>query len=131
MLLVGSSVDRQDHTALARTSALVPKRQTRARRRVDVKIYVGNLPYSMDDAALQQLFESHGQVESAKVVTDRDTGRSRGFGFVEMPNDEQARKAIDAVNGSEVGGRTLTVNEARPRENKGGGRGGRGPRGNR
>ena len=98
-----------------------------------MKIYVGNLPYSMDDASLQQLFETHGQVESAKVVTDRDTGRSRGFGFVEMPDDEQARKAIEAVNGSEVGGRTLTVNEARPRENKGGGGrgGGRGPRGNR
>ncbi len=101
-----------------------------------MKIYVGNLTYSMDDATLQQLFETHGQVESAKVVTDRDTGRSRGFGFVEMPDDAQAHKAIEAVNGSEVGGRTLTVNEARPRERQGGGGGGgggrgRGPRGNR
>lgn len=83
-----------------------------------MRIYVGNLPFSMDDGALQNLFESHGQVESAKVVTDRDTGRSRGFGFVEMPDDAQARKAIESINGSEVGGRTLTVNEAKPREDR-------------
>ncbi len=92
-----------------------------------MKIYVGNLPFSIDDAALEELFKPHGQVDSAKVITDRDTGRSRGFGFVEMEDDEEARKAIEATNGSEVEGRTLTVNKAKPkarRERRGGGGGG-------
>jgi cold-inducible RNA-binding protein len=91
-----------------------------------MKIYVGNLPFSIDDAALEELFKTHGQVDSAKVITDRDTGRSRGFGFVEMEDDEEARKAIEAINGTEVEGRTLTANKAKPkakRERRGGGGG--------
>jgi RNA recognition motif-containing protein len=80
-----------------------------------VRIYVGNLPYSTGDDELKELFEPHGQVESSKVITDRETGRSRGFGFIEMENSEEAKKAIEALNQSELGGRTLVVNEARPR----------------
>jgi RNA recognition motif-containing protein len=80
-----------------------------------MNIYVGNLNYSSTDESLRALFEQHGEVSSAKVIEHRDTGRSRGFGFVEMPNDEEARSAIDALNGSEFEGRTLKVNEARPR----------------
>ncbi len=78
-------------------------------------IYVGNLPYTTGDAELQTLFEPYGEVQSAKVIMDRDTGRSRGFGFVEMSNDDEAQQAIDALNGSDCGGRRLTVNVARPR----------------
>jgi len=78
-------------------------------------IYVGNLPYSMMDAELEQTFSAHGTVERAKVISDRDTGRSRGFGFVEMPNDDEARAAMEALNGAEIDGRKLVVNEARPR----------------
>ena len=89
------------------------------------KIYVGNLPWSMGEDDLFQLFEEHGEVVSAKVVTDRETGRSRGFGFVEMDNDDEALAAIEALNGQVNGGRPLTVNEARPRPDRGG-RGGRG-----
>ncbi len=89
------------------------------------KIYVGNLPWSMGEDELHQLFEDHGDVVSAKVVTDRETGRSRGFGFVEMANDDEAMAAIEALNGQVAGGRPLTVNEARPRPDRGG-RGGRG-----
>lgn len=88
-----------------------------------MKLYVGNLPFSTSDAELRSLFEVHGEVASASVVMDRETGRSRGFGFVEMPNDEEARNAINAMHGQNVNGRDLTVNEARPRE-AGGGRGG-------
>ena len=80
-----------------------------------MNIYVGNLPYNVDDAELEAAFAAHGAVDRAKVITDRDTGRSRGFGFVEMPNDDEARAAMEALNGSEMAGRTLTVNEARPR----------------
>lgn len=87
------------------------------------KIYVGNLAYSVSDGELEQLFGAHGAVRSAQVIIDRDTGRSKGFGFVEMSTDEEAQAAIAALNGTEMGGRTLTVNEARPREG-GGGRGG-------
>ncbi|TVQ31750.1 MAG: RNA-binding protein [Phycisphaeraceae bacterium] len=89
------------------------------------KIYVGNLPYSVNDAEIRKMFESHGEVASASVVLDRDTGRPRGFGFVEMSNNDEADAAINAMNGQEMGGRALVVNEARPRENSGGG-GGRG-----
>jgi cold-inducible RNA-binding protein len=89
-----------------------------------MKLYVGNLPFSTSDAELRSLFEVHGEVASASVVMDRETGRSRGFGFVEMPNDEEARAAINGLNGQNMGGRDLTVNEARPREDRGGGRGG-------
>ncbi len=92
------------------------------------KLYVGNLPYSVADSDLQRLFEAHGSVVSAQVIMDRDTGRSKGFGFVEMGNDSEAQAAISALNGSEVDGRSLTVNEARPKPDGGGG-GGRGGRG--
>lgn len=87
------------------------------------KLYVGNLSYDVQDSDLQQLFAQYGTVSSARVVTDRDTGRSKGFGFVEMGTDEEAEAAISALNGHEVGGRALTVNEARPKESGGGGRG--------
>lgn len=87
------------------------------------KLYVGNLSYSVDSSELEQLFGQHGQVLSAQVINDRDTGRSKGFGFVEMANDNEAEAAIQALNGQEHGGRALTVNEARPREDRGGGGG--------
>jgi len=87
-------------------------------------IYVGNLPYDTTGDDLRQLFESHGTVSSGQVIIDKFSGRSRGFGFVEMPNDQEAEQAIEALNGVPFGGRPLTVNEARPRENRdnGGGR---------
>ncbi len=90
------------------------------------KLYVGNLSYSVDSSELEQLFTAHGQVVSAQIINDRDTGRSKGFGFVEMANDAEAEAAIAALNGHEHGGRALTVNEARPREERGGGGGGGG-----
>jgi RNA recognition motif-containing protein len=89
------------------------------------KIYVGNLSYDVTDSALEQLFAAHGTVQSAQVIMDRDTGRSKGFGFVEMSSDQEAQAAIAALNGKDSGGRSLTVNEAKPREDRGGG-GGRG-----
>ncbi len=89
------------------------------------KLYVGNLAYSVNDSVLEQLFEAHGTVQSVQVILDRDTGRSKGFGFVEMGSDQEAQAAIAALNGKNVDGRNLTVNEARPREDRGGG-GGRG-----
>src|SRR5918995_2846803 len=89
------------------------------------KLYVGNLSYSVDSSELEQLFGQHGQVVSAQIINDRDTGRSKGFGFVEMANDDEAQAAIAALNGQDHGGRPLTVNEAKPREERGGG-GGRG-----
>jgi len=95
-----------------------------------MKIYVGNMPWSVDDDGLAELFEQYGDVASATVITDRDTGRSRGFGFVEMHDDDQARAAIEALTDHQMGGRTLTVNEARPRPDRGG-RGGGGGRGGR
>jgi RNA recognition motif-containing protein len=88
------------------------------------KLYVGNLSYQVDSSELEQLFGQHGQVVSAQIINDRDTGRSKGFGFVEMANDDEAEAAIAALNGQEHGGRALTVNEARPREDRGGGGGG-------
>ena len=90
------------------------------------KLYVGNLDYGVTDSALEQMFATHGTVESARVIMDRDTGRSKGFGFVEMGSDQEAQAAIAALNGKEVDGRSLTVNEARPKEDGGGGRGGSG-----
>jgi RNA recognition motif-containing protein len=93
------------------------------------KIYVGNLPWSTTSATLEALFSAHGAVQSAEVIADRETGRSRGFGFVEMETDEGCQKAIAALNGTEVDGRAITVNEARertPRQGGGGGRGGYG-----
>lgn len=94
------------------------------------KLYVGNLAYSVTDSTLEQMFAAHGTVQSAQVIMDRDTGRSKGFGFVEMGSDSEAQAAISALNGAEKDGRTLTVNEARPKtEGGGGGGGGRGGRG--
>ena len=90
------------------------------------KLYVGNLSYDVSSSDLEGLFSPHGTVESAEVIADRMTGRSKGFGFVEMSSDQEARAAIDALNGKDHGGRALTVNEARPRESRGGGGGGGG-----
>ena len=90
-------------------------------------LYVGNLPHSTTEAELRNLFEAHGAVEKITLVTDRDTGRSRGFGFVEMTNADEGDKAIAALNGSTLGGRTLTINEAKPKSESprgGGHRGG-------
>ena len=92
------------------------------------KLYVGNLSYDTTDTDLQNLFVPHGTVQSAQVIMDRDAGRSKGFGFVEMDNGEQAKAAITALNGKQVNGRALTVNEARPREERGGSRNGGGRR---
>jgi cold-inducible RNA-binding protein len=94
------------------------------------KLYVGNLAFQTTSQDLQELFAQAGTVESANVIEDRDTGRSKGFAFVEMSTQEEAASAIEQFNGREVGGRALKVNEARPRENRGGG-GGRGFGGNR
>ncbi len=100
------------------------------------KLFVGNLPHAVTDSQLKNLFEEHGAVASARVIMDRDSGRSKGFGFVEYDDDAAAQSAIRAMNGKEVDGRPLTVNEARPRENTGprgpmgGDRGARPPRGN-
>jgi cold-inducible RNA-binding protein len=88
------------------------------------KLYVGNLTYGVTDSTLEQMFAAYGTVQSAQVIMDRDTGRSKGFGFVEMKSDQEAQAAITGLNGKEVEGRALTVNEARPRTE--GGRGGRG-----
>ena len=87
------------------------------------RVYVGNLPYNVSDDDLAQMFAAHGAVQSAQVFVDRESGRSKGFGFVEMGSDEEAQAAISALNGMEIKGRTLTVNEARPREGGSGGRG--------
>ncbi len=92
------------------------------------KLYVGGLPYSATETELQDLFAQHGTVESARVITDKFTGQSRGFGFVEMSTSEEANAAIAAVNGTQMGGRTLTVNEAKPQEARSGGGGGGGGR---
>ncbi|QDV33498.1 RNA recognition motif domain-containing protein [Tautonia plasticadhaerens] len=88
------------------------------------KLYVGNLTFKVDSSELEQLFSQYGTVQSAQVIQDRDTGRSKGFGFVEMDSDEQAQSAIDALHDQDYQGRRLTVNEARPREDRGGGGGG-------
>jgi RNA recognition motif-containing protein len=92
------------------------------------KLYVGNLGYNVTSADLQQLFTPHGTVQSAQVIEDRDAGRSKGFGFVEMGSDEEASKAITALNGQDHGGRALTVNEAKPRVPRSGSGGGYGQR---
>ena len=90
------------------------------------KLYVGNLPFSATDDSLREMFGQAGQVESARIITDRDTGRSKGFGFVEMSTEQEASEAINRFNGTELDGRSLTVNEARPMAPRDGG--GRGPR---
>jgi cold-inducible RNA-binding protein len=95
-------------------------------------IFVGNLSFNTSEDELRQMFEQYGQVDRVSIMTDRDTGRSRGFGFVEMASNEDGEKAITSLNGSQVGGRTLNVNEARPKGRDRGGRGGdRGDRGGR
>ncbi|MBM4119910.1 MAG: RNA-binding protein [Nitrospira sp.] len=90
------------------------------------KIYVGGLPYSTTEQELSELFSAHGAVQSARIIMDKFTGKSRGFGFVEMTTDEEVKAAIAALNATQLGGRTLTVNEARPQEPRAGGGGGRG-----
>ena len=90
------------------------------------KLYVGNLSYSVTSSALEEMFAEFGAIRSAEVIQDRDTGRSKGFGFVEMEDDNAAQQAINTLNGQERDGRALTVNEAKPREDRGGGGGGRG-----
>ena len=95
------------------------------------KLYVGGLPYSITEGRLQEIFEAHGTVESARVISDKFTGQSRGFGFVEMSSGGEAQKAIDALNGTQLDGRTLVVNEAKPQERREGGGGGGDRGGNR
>src|SRR6476469_1397742 len=95
------------------------------------KLYVGNMSYDVDSSALEQMFSPHGTVESAQVISDRDTGRSKGFGFVEMSSDSEAQAAIAAMNGQDSGGRALTVNEAKPKESRSGSGGGGGGGGGR
>ena len=93
-----------------------------------LNIYVGNLSFDTADTDLEQIFAPHGEVEEVQIITDRDTGRSRGFGFVKMRDDNAARTAIEQLNGTDVGGRNIIVNEAKPRVDRGGGEGRRGPR---
>lgn len=93
-----------------------------------MNIYVGNLAYQVSETDLQSAFEAHGEVESARIITDRDTGRSKGFGFVEMPNDDEGNAAIEALNGTDLAGRSINVNIARPRTERSGGGGGGGRR---
>ena len=95
------------------------------------KLYVGNIGYGVTDSDLSKMFEAHGTVESAQVIMDRDTGRSKGFGFVEMKTEQEAQTAITALNGQDAGGRALKVNEAKPRTEGGRGGGGRGGFGGR
>ncbi len=92
-------------------------------------IYVGNLPWSCNDDDLREMFQSYGEVDGARVIQDRETGRSRGFGFVQMPNAEEAGKAIEGLNGQDFSGRPLRVNESQPKPRSGGGGGGGGGRG--
>ena len=89
-----------------------------------MNIYVGNLSYNVNDSILETAFQAFGDVDSARVIMDRDTDRSKGFGFVEMPDDAQAQAAIDGLNGTDLDGRTVTVNQARPKSSGGGGGGG-------
>jgi RNA recognition motif-containing protein len=95
------------------------------------KLYVGGLPYSVTEGRLQEIFAAHGTVESAKVISDKFTGQSRGFGFVEMSSGGEAQKAMEALNGTQLDGRTLVVNEAKPMQSRDGGGGGGGRGGNR
>ena len=89
------------------------------------KLYVGNLSYGATESTIRSLFENYGAVDTVNLITDRNTGQSKGFGFVEMTNDAEAQRAISALNGKEIDGRALTVNEARPKEERSGGVGGR------
>ena len=83
-----------------------------------MNIYVGNLSFQLSENDLNSAFEEYGQVDSTKIITDRETGRSKGFGFIEMPNQEEAEKAIEGLNGKELGGRAVKVNESKPREDR-------------
>ncbi|GAB2697480.1 RNA-binding protein [Mucilaginibacter koreensis] len=94
-----------------------------------MNIFVGSLPYRLEEADLKELFEAYGEVSSVKLITDRETGRSKGFGFVEMPDDETAQKAIQGLNGSEISGRAIAVSQAEQRKPSGGGGFGGGNRG--
>jgi len=97
-----------------------------------MKIFVGSLPYKVEEADLKELFEAYGEVSSVKIIMDRETGRSKGYGFVEMPDDEMGQKAIDGLNGTEITGRNIAVSQAEERKpGGGGGRGGFGGGGNR
>lgn len=96
-----------------------------------MKLYVGNLSYNVNNSELEQMFTPFGTVQSASIITDRETGRSKGFGFVEMGSDQEAQAAINDLHGKDVGGRSLTVNEARPREERGGFKSGGGGGGRR
>lgn len=130
-LMGGFHVFLSMQNAAVQTSRSSPERSI-----MGTKIYVGGLPYSTTEAQLNDLFATHGTVQSARIITDKFTGQSRGFGFVEMGSAEEAKKAITALNGTQFEGRTLTVNEAKPQEPRsgggGGGRGGdRGGRGGR
>jgi RNA recognition motif-containing protein len=98
---------------------------------MSINIYVGNLPYTMQEEDLRETFERYGEVSSAKIVIDRETNRSKGFGFVEMPNQGEGEAAIKALDGQALNGRPLRVNPAKPREAGGGGGGAGGPRGDR
>jgi RNA recognition motif-containing protein len=91
-----------------------------------MKIFVGSLPYKVEEADLKELFEAYGEVSSVKIITDSETGRSKGFGFIEMTDDESAQKAIDGLNGTEIGGRTIAVSQAEERKPSAGGGGSRG-----
>lgn len=102
-------------STVTRSSSCVVTVSIRTIERQPVNIYVGNLPFSYNSGDLQRLFEAHGTVTSAQVLTDRDTGRSRGFGFVEMSSDDEARTAIQEIDGSDIDGRRVKVNEAKPR----------------
>ena len=96
--------------------------------KMNTKLYVGGLPYTTTESELEDLFAEHGQIQSVRIITDRMTGRSRGFGFVEMNTPEESQAAISALDGTQFSGRTLTVNEAKPRTGGGGGGGGGGGR---
>ena len=105
------------------------KKERSAIEENNLKIYVGNLPYSCSSEELEELFSQHGRVAEATVIMDRETGRSKGFGFVDMPNESEANEAVNTLNGSQMGGRSLRVSEARPRtsrNDRGGDRGDRG-----
>jgi len=112
--LLRSGILLERDSALARDE----KKNNRERMDAELNIYVGNLSYEVTEEELTTSFGAHGQVDTARIITDRDTGRSKGFGFVEMANSDEAKAAIEALNGTEMGGRTLTVNEARPREQR-------------
>jgi len=87
-----------------------------------MNIFVGSLPFSIEETELKEMFEEYGEVASAKIITDKFSNRSKGFGFIDMPNDEEAQRAIDGLNGTEIGGRKIVVNKSEPRSESGGGR---------